>query len=136
MTLRLTFYILNFHFLPPLQGQHASCQEISYSKREAKFKKEEKQKTSPLGPLSCSLGHIWTSILQRLHIAFPLTNPCHLLLSWTFLLACLISKPLYFKHSFTVSIHLFHGLPAERLPAHTTTDTIGDPIPLHMAKPL
>ena len=29
-------------------GRHASCQEISYSKRKAKFKKEGKQKISPL----------------------------------------------------------------------------------------
>ena len=33
---------------------------------------------------------------------------CILLINPTILLACLTSKPLFFKKSFTVSIHLFH----------------------------
>ena len=91
---------------------------------------------SPLCPISCMLGHRRTSTLQGLHIgvascqsqgfipratshAFPLTNPRHSLLSWTVLLACLTSKPLFFKHFFRVSRHLFRGLPTERLPVHT-----------------
>ena len=41
---------------------------------------------------------------------FPLTNLCHTLLSCTILLACPTSKPLFFKHSFIVSIHLFPSL--------------------------
>ena len=53
--------------------------------------------------------------------AFPLTNPRHSLLSWTILLACLTSKPLFLKHSFTVSIHLFRGPPTKGLPAHSPT---------------
>ena len=124
--------------LPPPRGRHASCQEMSYSER------EEKQKIPPLCHLNGRLGHKRTSTLQRLHIAmascqgqqfiplatphsFPLTNPCHSPLSWTLLLACLKSKPLFFKHFFALSIHLFHGLPTEWLPAHS----LGYPIPLH-----
>ena len=45
--------------------------------------------------------------------ALPLTNPRHTLLSCTILLACLTSKPLFLKQSFTVSIHLLRGLPTE-----------------------
>ena len=97
-----------------------------------------KQKISLLYPLSCRLSHRQTSTLEGLRIAvassqgqgfipwatphaFPLINPCHSLLSYTILLACQTSKPLFFKHSFTVSIHLFRSLPNDRLPAHSPT---------------
>ena len=53
--------------------------------------------------------------------AFPLTNLHHTLLSCTILLACLTFNLLFFKQSFTVSIHLFCGLSTERLPAHFPT---------------
>ena len=55
---------------------------------------------------------------------FPLTNPCLSLLSWTILLACLIPKIFYLRQSFTVSVHLFCGLPTEQLPAHSPTYTL------------
>ena len=61
-----------------------------------------------------------------------LTNSCHSHLSCTILLACLTSKPLFLKYSFTVSIHLFPGLPTEWLPAHSyIVDSLGNPITLH-----
>ena len=115
----------------------------SYSKREAKLKKEKKNNISPLCPLSCKLGHKRTSTLQRLHITvathncsissrsggsspgytpcIPLHKPPPFTLSCTILLACLTSKPPLFKHSFTVSIHIFCSLPTERPPAHSPT---------------
>ena len=95
--------------------------------------------------LSCGLGHRRISALPGLHKAvashnysissrsrvhspryaheLPLTNPRHTLLSCTILLACLTSKPLFFKQSFMVSIH-FYSLPTERLPAHFPTLTL------------
>ena len=97
---------------------------MSYSKRETKLKKrEEKQKISPLRPLSCRLSHRQTSTLQGLHIAvtswqgqgfitqatayaFPLTNPHH------------SPSLLDIQTSFP---YLFCSLPTERLPAHSPT---------------
>ena len=35
--------IITQHLLPPSLGRHASCHEMSYSKRETKPKKEEKK---------------------------------------------------------------------------------------------
>ena len=73
--------------------------------------------------------------------SFPLTNPSHSLLSCTILSACLTSKPIFLKHSFTVSVHLFQGLLIERLPARSPLsyiDYLGNPIslyPLHMTEP-
>ena len=67
-------YLLYCHLLPPLQGQHASCQEMNYSKRDSKLRKEEKLKFYPLCPLSCRLGLKWTSTHQRLHIAVATHN--------------------------------------------------------------
>ena len=49
-------------------GRHASCHEISYSKRETKLKKEKNNKFSPLCPLNCRFGHRRTSTFQRLYI--------------------------------------------------------------------
>ena len=103
----------------------------------------------PLCPLGCRLSHRETSPLQGLHIAvasyqgqgfipwatshaFSLTNLCHSLLSCTILLACLKSKPFFFKHSFTVSIHPFCCLPTEQLSAYS----LGNLHPLHMAEPM
>ena len=63
--------------------------------------------------------------------AFPFTNPRHTLLSCTILLACLTSKPLFFRQSFTVSIHFFRGLPIERLPAYPYIDSLSNPVVLH-----
>ena len=133
---RVCIYLLYCHLLPSPGSRHASCQEKSYSTRGAKLKKEKKnRKMSPLYPLSCRLGHKRTSTLQRLQIAVTTHNcsissrsrahlpgyapytphhkppPCSP--SWTILLACLTSKPLFLKLSFTVSIHLFRGLPTE-----------------------
>ena len=106
---------------------------MNYSKREAKLKKEKKNKISLLCPLSCRLSHKCTSTL---HIALATQNcgisskwgvhppgytQCtpphkpHSLLSWTILLSCLTSKPLFLKHSFSISIHLFLGLLTEQL---------------------
>ena len=39
----IIIYLLNFNPLPPPRSRHASCQEMSYSKREAKLKKEKKK---------------------------------------------------------------------------------------------
>ena len=114
--------------------------------KETKLRKKKKI-IFHLCPLTCRLSHRWTSTLQGLHIAlasyqgqgfipwgithaFLLTNLHHSLLSWTILLACLTSSPLFFKHSFMVSVHLFHDLPTEQLPAHSPTYYLGNPIPL------
>ena len=106
-------------------------------KKKSKAKRQEKKEIFLFKPLSCGrLGIRQTSALQGLRItvkfsqshgfmframlhASPIPNPCRTLLSWKILLACLTSKPLFFNHSFTVSIHLFLGLPTERLPAHS-----------------
>ena len=110
-------------------------------------------------PLTCGLGLIRTSTLQKLHVAvttqlwhlfkvngsspgqrpmhFPSQTPaihsCH-----PPFLAYLTSKPLLFKYSFIVSIHLSRGLPTEQLPAHSfTLDPISNPVilySLHMAE--
>ena len=60
-------------------------------------------------------------ILRATPNAFTLTTLRHTLLSCTILLACLTSKPLFFKQSFKASIHLFLGVPTERLPAYSHT---------------
>ena len=95
---------------------------MSCSKRETKLKKQEKQNFTlyALQGLHIALASRQTQefIPRAISHAFPLTNPRHSLLSWTILLACLTSKPLFFKHSFTISSHLFRGLPAERLLLH------------------
>ena len=54
----------------------------------------------------------------------PLKTTCHSLLSYTILISCSTSKPLFLKHFFTISIHLFRGLPTERLLAHSPTYTL------------
>ena len=68
-------------------------------------------------------------ISQATTNAFLLTNPRHKLLSCTILLACLTSKPLFFKQSFKVSIHLS----ATYLPTSTLCyiDPLSNPIILH-----
>ena len=67
------------HLLPPLQDQHASYQEMSYSKREVKLKKEEKKRNKPyhLYTLSCRIVHRQIST-YRLHITVT-TNNCGIL---------------------------------------------------------
>ena len=65
-------------------------------------------------------------------------KPRHTLLSCTILLVCLTYKPLFFKHSFTVSIHLFQGLLTETSSTHSYIDPFSNPVvlhSLHMAKP-
>ena len=81
--------------------------------------KDMKKEIFPFILLSCEVGHRRISDLPGLHKAvasrqgqgfipretphaFPLTHPRHTLLN-------LKSKPLFFKQSFTVSIHLFRG---------------------------
>ena len=58
-------------------------------------------------------------------------NPPHSLLSCIILLACLTSKPLFPKHYFMVSIHLFFGLPTERISAHSPSYSLSNPNLLH-----
>ena len=107
-------------------------------------------------PLSCRLGHRQTST-QELEIAAAIHNcgissksgvhppsytPCipphkpyHSLPSYTILLACPTSKPLFIKQSSMALIHLFRGLPTAQLLAHS----LSNPIILHsyhLAKPL
>ena len=53
-------------------------------------------------------------ILRATFHAFPRTHLRHSLPSWTILITCLISKPLFFKYSFTVPIHHFRGLPTHQ----------------------
>ena len=117
------------------------CHEMSES-RLLKLKEMKKRKF-PLYALNCGLGHRRISALPGFHKAVPshnysilsrsrvhplgnahtfsLTNPHYILLSCTILLASQISELLFYKQSFTVSIHLFRGLHTERLPAHSPT---------------
>ena len=71
--------------------------------------------------------------------ALPLTNPHYTLLSCTIFHACLTSKPLFFKQSFTVSVHLFRGQPTEQLFAYSSyINPLNNPVifhSLHMAEP-
>ena len=115
---------------------------MSYSKS----LKKRKEKNSPLCPLNCRHGHRQISTLG-LHIAmathncgissrsgshihvFSLTNPCHSLISCTIFLVCMTPKPLFLKQSFTVSIHIFHGLPTEQL---SYIDSLRNLIILHL----
>ena len=129
-----------------MRGRHASCYEMSYSKRENKRKK-----FSPLCPLSSKLGQRQTSTLQGLHIAVPTHNcrvssrsgvhfrnytPCipphkHPLFTYNLHHSpCLpdILTP-FTKHSFKVLIHLFLGLPIQRLPAHSYIDFLSPSSP-------
>ena len=71
---KIFIYLLFYHFPPPLQGQHASCHEMSHSKIGAKLKKKKKNKIYSLCPLSCRLSHKRTSTLQRLHIGVATHN--------------------------------------------------------------
>ena len=119
--------------------------------KETKLKKEKKNRKFPFYAL-CRLGHRRSSTLQGFPItvvthncviqsqgfipraaphAFPLTNPRYSFLSWTIFLVYLISKPLFFKRSFTASIHLCRGPPTVRLPSHSYIDSLDNPIPLH-----
>ena len=104
--------------------------------------------------LSCRIGHRHTSILQGLYIAVS-SHKCgissrpsvhcqttpHAFLSQTPAFApiihhfpCLhyIQTAFFLKQSFTVSVHLFHGLHTERLPAQSPCiDSLSDPIIFH-----
>ena len=94
--------------------------------------------------IRCKLGHRRNSTLQWLHIAVATHNCCISLRSgvhppgyapcnpsqtppFTPILhhsPCLPDTQtslFFFKHSFTVSIHLYRRLPTERLPANTPT---------------
>ena len=88
-------------------------------------------------PLVCRLGHrrtftlkgfiyLWqpTTLVSRqgqrfiprdTPYAFLLTNSRHSLLSSAILFACLTSKPLFLKYTFTISIHLLCNLPTEQV---------------------
>ena len=121
-------YLLYFNQFPPLWGRHTSCHEMSESRRLLKLK-DMKREIFTFILLSCRFDHRWIFTLPVLHKAvasqgqgfipqamphaFPLTNPHHTPLLCTILLACLTSKPLFFKQSFMVSVHLFYGLPTE-----------------------
>ena len=94
-----------------------------------------KKEIFPIYALTCGIGHRYISTLPGLHKVVAslqgqefilLTNPRHTL-SCTILLACLTSKALFFKQSFSVPIHLFRGLPTERL----TTHSLSNPFVLH-----
>ena len=50
--------------------------------------------------------------------------PRHSFLSCTILLAYPTFEPLFFKQSFTESIHLFEGRPTKGLPLHNPTYTL------------
>ena len=70
--------------------------------------------------------------------AFLLTNSCHTLLSCTILLACLISKFLFFKQPLTVSIHLLRNLPTATTSIVPYKDPLSYPVifhSLHLAEP-
>ena len=114
-----------------MKTYYTSCSEMSESRRSVKLKD---MKNFPLyAPkllawpqtdfrppgLHKTVASRQGFIPRATHHAFPLTNPRHTLLSCTILLVCPTSKPLFFKQSFMVSIHLFRDLPTERLPAHT-----------------
>ena len=112
------------YLLPPPPGRHTSYHETSYSKREAKLKKEEifpfmpfKLQARPqIGfPPKCFI-QLWQPtnvesrqgqrfIPQATPHAIPLTKPRRSLLSCTILIACQTSKPLFLKQSYMVSIH-------------------------------
>ena len=123
-------YSLYFNQFPPLRGGHASCHEMSESRRLVKLKD-----SFPFMPLSCGLGHRRTSALLGLHKAvasrqgqgfipratphaFPLTNPHHTLLSCTILLICLTSKPLFFKQYGLIRYDIDMLLSITRLAVH------------------
>ena len=65
-----------------------------------------------------------SSLQATSHALFPLTNPHHLFPSYTILLACLISKPLFKKIILHISIHLFCGLLIKQLPIQFPTYTL------------
>ena len=92
---------------PPSRNRHASCHEISYCKRETKLKKENfplytryivGSTTNGFPPKGFIL--LWQP--HNAPHAFPLSTPRHSLLSYTILLACLISTPLFLKYPFTL----------------------------------
>ena len=141
----------NFNKVPAPCGWRASCHEMSKSRRLVKLKGMKKE-IFHFMPLSCGVRHRQTSILQGLHIAvathsdsiltgqklipqatphiFPITYPHHTILSCIIFLACLTSKPLFFKQAFTVSIHLFLSLPID---PHNNAVILHS---FHMAEPL
>ena len=107
--------LLYFNQFPPPRCRHASFHERSENRRLVK-PRDMKKEISPFMFLSCGLGRRRISALPGLHKAvasrqgfiprgtshtFPLTNPRHTLLSCTIFLACLTSKPFFFKQSFT-----------------------------------
>ena len=75
-------------------------------------------------PLSCRLGHNKPPNPRAMPQALSLANNCHSLLSYTILLAWPTFKPLFFRQSFTESIHLFHHQTTKRLPTHSLTYTL------------
>ena len=86
-------------------------------------------------------GFIRRDISSRSRVHHPGYAPCippHKPPPYTILLACLTSKPLFFKKPFPVSINLFRCLPNERLPALSYIDSLTNPTilhPLQMAEP-
>ena len=69
----------------------------------------------------CGISSKSRFIPRAMPHAFPLQIPA---VYCTIILACLTSKPLFFKQSFMVSIHLFCPQPIERMPAHTPIQTL------------
>ena len=68
-------YLLYCHPLPSPWGQHTSCQEKSYSKREKQSLRQRiKTENVPFMPFSCKLSHKRTSTLHRLYIAVATHN--------------------------------------------------------------
>ena len=103
----------------------------------------------PLYPLNCGPGHRRTSALQghlvKVKGSSPGECPMHSLSQippYTPIMhhsPCLPDiKPLSFKHSFTVSIHLFQGLLTETSSTHSYIDPFRNPVvllSLHIVKP-
>ena len=108
-------YLLNFNQFPPPRGRHASCREMSETRRLVKLKDMKKEIFLSM-PLSCGLSHRRISALPGLHKAVGSHNygtsskSCihpHKPSPYTILLACLTSKHLFFKQSLSVHSGLY-----------------------------
>ena len=87
-------YFLNFNLFLLLRSWHASCQEMSYSKREAKLKKWRKTKNFPFTPFNYSLSHRTDFHLTKTSYSCGISSPG----------LCPIHSPLQ-----TLAIHFYPG---------------------------
>ena len=142
ITSNLFIYLLYFTQFPSSRCRHASCHEMRESRRSVKIKDEKRN--FPLYTLkfwawpqmdfrpsrasySCCNLELWYlvkikgSSSGQCPMQSPSQTPAIHSYHAPFSFLAWHPNPFFFKQSYTPSIHLFRGLPTERLPAYSPT---------------